>query len=530
MAEEEGQAAGSTRQDEAAPAQERNWPRRSLVILAYFAGWLVVAVPVAYNAFLTAERDSIIAGHDATVSPSLDGFATIDLGAYLPNVRYPTGSPLGVDLTLGKTNVGSYEVLLQRYALIGSNPDGEIAKVIELMQSMLWASLLEGALIGLLAPVTWRVIGSRRRTELAAALTGHRATLIVASLAAVVALMMAAQTLWDARRDIDPVVEDAWQPIATMVPTGRIPEQIIALEIQSGLVTSGTRRLIESAFNSYQISTEFYRNIADHAPRLEGALRQPEADETVALLVSDRHDNVGMDPVVHAIADAGGASVLFDAGDDTSTGEPWEAFSLDSLVTEFGEYDEAYVVPGNHDNGEFVPKYFDDAGFTVLTGEPVETSDGIWLLGVADPRSSGLGSWRTAVGISFDDQAAQLADTACEADEAGERVSTLIVHDPNLGKGALDRGCVDLVLSGHLHRQVGPDAVSGDNGEIGMTYTNGTTGGAAYAVALGTKLRRDAQVTLITYRGGKAVGLQPVTIEVTGKLVVAPFSRLPDTR
>nr|MBA3265432.1 metallophosphoesterase [Nocardioidaceae bacterium] len=145
----------------------------------------------------------------------------------------------------------------------------------------------------------------------------------------------------------------------------------------------------------------------------------------------------------------------------------------------------------------------------------------------ADPRTSGLGSWRTPVGISFEDQADQLADTACAADSAGERVSTLIVHDPNLGKPALDRGCVDLSLSGHLHLQVGPDAVTGDNGKVGVRYTNGTTGGAAYAVALGTKLRRDAQVTLITYRDGKAIGLQPVTIEVSGDLKVAPYSTLP---
>ncbi|MBA2443717.1 MAG: metallophosphoesterase family protein, partial [Nocardioidaceae bacterium] len=272
------------------------------------------------------------------------------------------------------------------------------------------------------------------------------------------------------------------------------------------------------------------QDIADRALGLTGSLRQPTLDETVALLVSDRHDNVGMDPVAHAIATAGGATLLFDAGDDTSTGEPWETFSLDSLVDEFSGFDGAYVVPGNHDNGEFVPAHFDDAGFTVLTGEPVETSDGIRLLGIADPRSSGLGSWRTPVGISFEDQAAQLADTACEADAAGERVSTLIVHDPDLGTPALERGCADLLLSGHLHVQVGPDVVSEVDGEVGVTYTNGTTGGAAYAVALGTKLRRDAQVTLITYRDGVALGLQPVTIGVSGDLVVAPFSRLPATR
>lgn len=508
----------------------RGGPRRLVVIAAYVAGWLLVAVPVAYHAFLAAERDTVLAGHHATVSPTSNGFATIDLGAYLPNVRYPTNSRLGVDITVGKTNVDSYEVLLQRYALIGSNPGGEIAKVTQLVRSMLWPSVLQGALVGSIGPIVWLVLGWRRRAELAAASSRRRVILVVTGLVVATLAALAGLALWDSRADIAPTAEDAWQPIETMVPSGRIPAQAMALEVQSGLLTSGTRRLIESAFKSYQVSNEYYRDIADRALELTGSLRQPALDETVAVLVSDRHDNVGMDPVVHAIATAGGATLLFDAGDDTSTGEPWETFSLDSLVAEFSDFDGAYVVPGNHDNGEFVPAYFDDAGFTVLTGEPVETSDGIRLLGIADPRSSGLGSWRTPVGISFEDQAAQLADAACDADAAGERVSTVIVHDPDLGAPALERGCADLVVSGHLHVQVGPDVVSEVEGKVGVTYTNGTTGGAAYAVALGTKLRRDAQVTLITYRDGVALGLQPVTIEVSGNLVVAPFSRLPTTR
>jgi hypothetical protein len=148
------------------------------------------------------------------------------------------------------------------------------------------------------------------------------------------------------------------------------------------------------------------------------------------------------------------------------------------------------------------------------------------LLGVADPRSSGLGNWRTDGPVSFEDQAVELADVACSSAADGERVSTLLVHDAALGDEALRRGCVDLVLAGHLHTQVGPDEVTGLNGQVGVKYTNGTTGGAAYAVAVGTKLRRDAQVTLVTYREGRPVGLQPVWIGTTGTITVEPFDPL----
>ena len=69
------------------------------------------------------------------------------------------------------------------------------------------------------------------------------------------------------------------------------------------------------------------------------------------------------------------------------------------------------------------------------------------------------------------------------------------------------------MLAGHLHEQVGPTATTGANGKVGYSYTNGTTGGAAYALAIGSKLRRDAEVTLVTYRDGVPVGLQPVVVD-----------------
>ena len=104
-------------------------------------------------------------------------------------------------------------------------------------------------------------------------------------------------------------------------------------------------------------------------------------------------------------------------------------------------------------------------------------------------------------------------DAACAADE---RVSTILVHDANLGRVALDRGCVDLVLGGHLHVRSGPQRVTGENGQVGYTYTTGTTGGAAYAIALGSKPRRDAGVSLVTYRDGRPAGIQWVTLQTNG--------------
>jgi Calcineurin-like phosphoesterase len=490
---------------------------------AYTLGWAVIAVPVAVYGFLHDSRTTVLASHDATVSPTLDGWATIDLGAYLPNVRYPTGHPLGVDVEIGKTNVDNYDQLLERYALIASQPDGQIGKVDDLLVGMAWSNAFLGALVGLVGPGLWLLLGSSRRRELITATrTRH---VVIAGLTAVAVVAVSASRPWAPDDEVTSADEE-WRPIAEFLPSADIPAEASALEVQGGLITTGSRRLIESAFDTYRTSREFYAELADEAPALAAELRQPEEDETVVLLVADRHDNVGMDQVARAIGDAGGATVLFDAGDDTSTGEQWEEFSLDSLTEHFEDYDERYVALGNHDEGSFVGDHLDDKGFTVLSGEPVTTGDDILLLGAPDPRSSGLGNWRVESGTTMVEQEELLAETACESRDAGRRIATMLVHDTSLGEEALERGCVDLVVGGHLHSQVGPERVVGPDGEVGYTYTSGTSGGAAYAFALGSKLRRDAQVALITYREGHPVGIQAVDIITTGRYQVQPYVEL----
>ena len=74
--------------------------------------------------------------------------------------------------------------------------------------------------------------------------------------------------------------------------------------------------------------------------------------------------------------------------------------------------------------------------------------------------------------------------------------------------------------------QQGPTQVVGENGEVGYRYTNGTTGGAAYAIAVGSKPRRQASVTLVTYRDGRPAGVQPVTVQTTGEFEVGLYTEL----
>jgi hypothetical protein len=504
-------------------------PRRLLVGAVLLAGSVALGLVVAVSLFLNSSRTVVLVGHDTVVRPTLAPDAVVETGPLLPDLRFRDVGPLGVRLTLGKTEVGSIEELVQRYALIAGDPTAPIDKVQGVVLDMALSAALRGVGVGLLPVAVFLLLGRHRRGELFRGLGTRQGVL---ALVLLLTLPLLVWQPWESEEETQEA-QGSWQTLEELVgPDVALPEEARDIEVRTGPVTTQSKRLVLSALDTYDKSKEFYSTAAEEAADLpELGLRVAEEGETVALLVSDRHDNIGMDRVARAIGEAAGASVVLDAGDDTSTGQPWEAFSLDSLHAAFEDW-ERFGVTGNHDHGAFVSTYLADLGWTMLDGEVVDAPWGGTLLGVDDPRSSGLGNWRDESGLSFAEVEDRLADAACEAADDGERVSTMLVHDANLGREALTRGCVDLVVGGHTHVQDGPDAVTseaaedGEDSEVGATgytWTNGTTGGAAYAIALGSKPRRDAEVSLITYADGRPVGLQWVRLRTNGSWQVGDW-------
>ena len=482
------------------------------------AGCLVVVAVATVTLFLSGSRTIVVASHDATVQPTFDGDVVVRTGPLLPDVRRQGDGPVGVEVVLGKTEAGSPDELISRYAFIASQPEAQVAKVEAAVRDIAVSAAVRGLALGLLPLAVWLLLGPHRRGELFRGLRTRKGAVGGVLL---VALPLALWQPWDRDADTQEAEQD-WITLGTFLGGAvPLPDEADGLEVRTGPTTTQTRRLIASAVSTYDKSKAFYAAAAEEAAGLD--LRRPEEGETVALLVSDRHDNIGMDPVARAVGDAAGATVVLDAGDDTSTGQPWEAFSLDSLDRTFDDLDR-YAIAGNHDNGPFVIGYLDDLGWTTFDGEAVEGPGGGLVLGVDDPRSSGLGDWREETGLSFGEVEDRLADAACASEE---RIATLLVHDANLGRESLARGCVDLVVGGHTHVQRGPEAVLGEDGRIGWTYTNGTTGGAAYAIAVGSKPRREAGVSLVTYdEEGRPVGTQAVGLQTDGTFVVGDYAPL----
>jgi hypothetical protein len=484
---------------------------------AYLAVWALLAAAAAGTLFLTGSRELVVASHDAVLEPTLDGQVVVLTGPVLPDVRRDSGGRVGVQIVLGKTEASSIAELARRYAYLASQPEGQVAAVQRALHELAAEAALRGTVLGLLPVLGWLVLGPRRRRELLRTARGPRG---LPALGLVALLGLGLWQPWDHDGQPD---EDAgtWMSLGTFLgPEVPLPDEARGIEVRGDVTTAQTRRLVSSAVDTYDKSKTFYADAAARAADLD--LRRPQEGETVTTLVSDRHDNIGMDAVARAIGDAGGAQSVLDAGDDTSAGKSWEAFSLDSLDAAFHDLDR-WGVTGNHDHGSFVRGYLADRDWTMLDGTSVPGPGGGPLTGVDDPRSSGLGSWRDESGLSYAEVGDRLADGVCDADE---RLATVLVHDADLADEVLRRGCADLVLGGHLHVQVGPTRVVGENGRAGYSYTNGTTGGAAYAIAVGSKPRRPAEVTLVTYRDGRPAGLQPVVLQSDGRFVVGRYRRL----
>ena len=485
-------------------------------ILGLTAAWVLLAVPIWAALFVRSEAAMVVAGHDAVVRPTFDHHVRLETGPYLPDFRMPSDSTVGVRITMGKTEVQSTDELIQRYALIAAHTDVEARAVTREVKRLALDAAVRAGVLALVPLLVWELIGIRRRTELRT--PSRTGVAVTASF-----LVLAAFSTWQPWRPTLPRVSaGGWVSLPDALPGVSVPADLRRVEVQNEVFTQSTKGLVADLFGYYDRSKAFYQDLVAKVPAAATALHAPTEGQTVALLISDRHDNIDMDRVLRAFADEAGATAVIDAGDDTSAGQSWESFSLESLDDALRGVDDRVVVSGNHDHGAFVSGYLARHGWTHLDHTAAEKF-GVRFFGVDDPRASGLGAFIPVKGPTFAEETATLADEVCALDAQGDRVATLVVHDARMARGALERGCTDLVVAGHVHVQVGPERVVGENGKAGYTYTNGTTGGAAFAVAAVGKLRREAEFTFVTYQAGRPVGLQPVRVSTRGEFSVDPY-------
>lgn len=498
--------------------------RRALGASALVAVGLIVAFAVAATTFVNTERAVTIGAHNATAQPTFDGHVRIVAGPLLPELRMPSGAPLGIgaEVVLRDSPDTDLERVLAQDAAIASQPEGEVAAMTSEITEMALAALQRGAAAGVIAMVlvgaVWWALGARRRRELRDEWPPAPRTALIAGVLGIVVLgaVMAYAPDPSTHREV------AWVPLREEFP--ELPDEVRLndVEISRGAASATSKAIVQGALDTYEESLSFYSSLTEKTKGI--AVRAPGPGQTTALVVTDRHDNVGMDPVAREVARSASSSFVIDLGDDTSNGASWEAFSIKSLRETFADLP-IVAVAGNHDTGRYVRREMERNDFTVFDGEPIDV-EGVRMLGESDPRSSGLtagynGNESDNI-AAITEQNTALAETAC----ADGDVTLLVTHSAASAKQTVANGCVDLAISGHLHRQKGPVSTEGPNG-TSTDVSIGSTGGAVYAFALGTKLRRDAQVAVLTFEAGRVVGLQIVTFKPGGVTDIGDYTTLP---
>ena len=137
-------------------------PRIGVQVVARTSIWLALTVVCGFGLFLQSSREIVLASHDAVLRPTLSGYVEGNTGPVLPDVRFPTRGRIGVDVYLGKTEVESTEALIERYAFLASNPEGQRAKVESALTDMAVSAGLRGAAVALVPMGLWILVGPRR--------------------------------------------------------------------------------------------------------------------------------------------------------------------------------------------------------------------------------------------------------------------------------------------------------------------------------------------------------------------------------
>src|SRR5687768_13738765 len=82
----------------------RVWVTRLVRVSAYVVAWLLLTAVLTLVVFLHSSRTTTLASHDAVIRPDLGGKVVLRTGPVLPDIRVDSGSRIGVEVTLGKTD------------------------------------------------------------------------------------------------------------------------------------------------------------------------------------------------------------------------------------------------------------------------------------------------------------------------------------------------------------------------------------------------------------------------------------------
>lgn len=532
----------------------RRWPIITL-------GVLLAVVAAGIFAVTTARTDLSLGPHRAHYAMTSTGLVVVDLGP-LGTVELDSPLPLGLGLEARVeeipeevTSVGQFDTLdalgsdLNAYIQFFSGPQATVSDVG-------WALARDAAqrfvvAFGMIVVVGWGtylLLGRARREELVARARPHVPVVAGALVLVIVVSTVATSGTNNSRSEQGRTATAVFNgtPLEGARITGRLAgvvdtyggmvvqtyednEQfyaLAALNVSDAWQQREARTAAENDRLGALLASRPDDGLADHTeePQDEEQDAQEAADDDVELVtllvVSDLHCNIGMAPVIKEAAIHSGADAIINGGDTTMNGSTVEKFCVTTFAGAAPKGVPFVSVTGNHDS-VITAQDMTDSGMIVLDGSVAEIA-GMRMLGDADPNETRIGVGTQSVGPeSAQEVGARLAERACEQNDP---VDVLLVHTPYVGQAALDSGCVNVQLSGHLHRRIGPENIG-----QGVRYVNGTTAGAVEGELTVGPLRGTAEMTVLRFdpESRTMVDYQLITIKPDASAHVGAALRFP---
>ncbi len=492
-------------------------PRGSLLRYAAFAALvLVLAVVVGVT---TARAESTLGPHRASFSVELSRVVLLDLGPLGAIHLDSPVAPLGVRVVVHEIPSAGFDGDVLEglgadaiaYAQLVSQPRAAIMPAVDALvfDALGRAAILAGT--GLAVIALLRGSGSR----LAVTRRGAAAAGVIALAVVSVGVM---PTLLRSEAPANRAAVLDGTPFAGVAVSGRLADLVNTW----GPMLLAAYEESEAFYDGIAegIALQFRPAVAQPAPRSGWDLPAPldEDSLTTVVFVSDLHCNVSMGRVVGALVEASGAELILNGGDTVVSGTAAEAFCVNAFAEEFAV--PVVVADGNHDS-VVTAQQEEAAGWTVLRGQPVEVA-GLRILGDTDPTLTAIGTGtvperdETVAGLGV-----RLGETACEVGG----VDVLLVHNPIAAHPAARDGCARLTLSGHLHRQVGPEATNAG----GWTYVSSSSGGGNYGGRTIGALQTSADLTVLRFADGEPLDMSLVTVGPEGVVTVGPWREFPRT-
>lgn len=492
----------------------REISRRFALVLAGAIAFLAAVFSVG-----SANADANLGPHRATFEVTWRSAVTLDLGPFGAVFMDSPVSPLGADITVHEIPVVSNADLvsaltsdLTAYSQLISEPAAAVSQAVDALitDALGRFTLITCAGLAVLAYLRERRIRVTPRQVLG---TG---------LVATIALTATALPQWTKTRpESERAQVLAGTPFETLEVTGRLGAVI---NTYGPLLLDELDRT-EAFYDSLAVQlAAFPVKTAEPAP-MSGWDRPvtPSSEELVtAVFASDLHCNVSVGHVVNALAEAAGADFIINGGDTVVSGTSAEQFCVDAFAGAFTV--PVIVADGNHDSvttGEQERA----AGWTVLDGGVVEFG-GLTFLGDSDPYLTEIGQGtRRERDEDIETLGVRMAEAACEAERADgtHGVDVLLIHNPAAATATLDAGCARIGLSGHIHRQVGPDVISDG---VWQLVNSSTGGGNAGGRTIGT-LESDAHMTVLQFWNGAPWRYSVVTLNADETVTVEPWRFFP---